>query len=113
MGSFCFPFYNIDYRRLSIMEKIVIKGNKPLQGDIEVSGMKNSAVAIIFGTILTADKCVLHNLPMISDVTASFEILRRVGATVKEIDKTTDEIDTTGVTPGIAPYELVRRKRAS
>ncbi len=95
------------------MDKIVIKGNKPLHGDIEVSGMKNSAVAIIFGTILTADKCVLHNLPMISDVTASFEILRRVGATVTEIDKTTYEIDTTGVTPGIAPYELVRKMRAS
>ncbi len=95
------------------MDKIVIKGNKPLHGDIEVSGMKNSAVAIIFGTILTADKCVLHNLPMISDVTASFEILRRVGATVTEIDKTTYEIDTTNVTPGIAPYELVRKMRAS
>lgn len=95
------------------MDKIVIKGNKPLYGDIEVSGMKNSAVAILFGTILTADKCVLHNLPMISDVTASFEILRKVGATVTEIDKTTYEIDTTGVNPGIAPYELVRKMRAS
>ena len=95
------------------MDKIVIKGNKPLYGDIEVSGMKNSAVAIIFGTILTADKCVLHNLPMISDVAASFEILRCVGATVTEIDKTTYEIDTTNVTPGIAPYELVRKMRAS
>ena len=95
------------------MDKIVIRGNKPLHGDIEVSGMKNSAVAIIFGTILTADKCVLHNLPMISDVTASFEILRKVGATVTEIDKTTYEIDTTNITPGIAPYELVRKMRAS
>ncbi len=95
------------------MDKIVIKGNKPLFGDITVSGMKNSAVAIIFGTILTADKCVLHNLPMISDVTASFEILRKIGATVTEIDKTTYEIDTTNVVPGIAPYELVRKMRAS
>ena len=95
------------------MDKIVIKGNKPLHGDIEVSGMKNSAVAIIFGTILTADKCVLHNLPLISDVTASFEILRSVGATVTEIDKTTYEIDTSRVTPGIAPYELVRKMRVS
>ena len=58
------------------MDKIVIKGNKPLHGNIEVSGMKNSAVAIIFGTILTEGKCVLHNIPIISDVTASFDILR-------------------------------------
>ena len=57
------------------MDKIVIKGSRPLFGEIEVSGMKNSAVAIIFGTILTEGKCVLHNIPMISDVAASFEIL--------------------------------------
>ena len=69
------------------MDKIVIKGNKPLHGEIEVSGMKNSAVAIIFGTILTEGKCVLHNIPMISDVTASFDILRSMGASVNRIGK--------------------------
>lgn len=95
------------------MDKIVIKGNKPLHGEIEVSGMKNSAVAIIFGTILTEGKCVLHNIPMISDVTASFDILRSMGATVTRIEKTTFEIDTSSIVPGSAPFELVRKMRAS
>ena len=95
------------------MDKIVIKGNKPLHGSIEVSGMKNSAVAIIFGTILTEGKCVLHNIPAISDVTASFDILRSMGATVTRIDKTTFEIDTSDIVPGSAPFELVRKMRAS
>lgn len=95
------------------MDKIVIKGNKPLHGNIEVSGMKNSAVAIIFGTILTEGKCVLHNIPIISDVTASFDILRSMGATVTRIEKTTFEIDTTNIVPGSAPFELVRKMRAS
>ena len=45
------------------MDKIVIRGGNPLSGSIEVSGMKNAAVAIIFGTILTEDKCILENIP--------------------------------------------------
>ena len=95
------------------MDKIVIKGNKPLHGSIEVSGMKNAAVAIIFGTILTEDKCVLENIPWISDVADSFEILTEVGAVIKQLDKTTFEIDTSRFKPGIAPYDLVKKMRAS
>ena len=94
------------------MDKIVINGGKSLFGQIEVSGMKNSAVAIIFGTILTEGKCILHNIPTISDVTASFNILRSMGACVTKIDKTTFEIDTTNIVPGSAPFDLVRKMRA-
>lgn len=95
------------------MDKIVIKGNKPLHGEIEVSGMKNSAVAIIFGTILTEGKCVLHNIPMISDVASSFDILKSMGAIITRIDRTTFEIDTQNISQGSAPFELVRKMRAS
>ena len=94
-------------------EKLVINGGKPLTGEIEVSGMKNSAVAIIFGTILTEDKCVIENLPNISDVTDSLAILQSVGAKVKRINKTTYEIDTRKIKPGSSPYDLVRKMRAS
>lgn len=95
------------------MDKIVIRGNNPLNGSIEVSGMKNAAVAIIFGTILTEDKCILENIPWISDVADSFEILRAVGAKIRQINKTTFEIDTSFIKPGSAPYELVKKMRAS
>ncbi len=95
------------------MEKIVITGNKPLHGSIEVSGMKNAAVAIVFGTILAEDKCILGNIPMISDIADAFEILSAVGAVIKRIDKTTYEIDTTHITPCSAPYDLVKKFRAS
>ncbi len=95
------------------MDKFVIEGGKPLHGCIDVSGMKNAAVAIIFGTILTEGKCVLENIPMISDVNDSFEILTQVGAVIKQIDKSTFEIDTTNIKPGIAPYDLVKKMRAS
>jgi UDP-N-acetylglucosamine 1-carboxyvinyltransferase len=94
-------------------EKLVINGGKPLTGEIEVSGMKNSAVAIIFGTILTEGKCVIENLPDISDVSDALNILSSVGAKVKKLNKTTYEIDTSVIRPGSSPYELVRKMRAS
>lgn len=94
-------------------EKLVINGGKPLRGEIEVSGMKNAAVAIIFGTILTEDKCVIENLPDISDVSHSLAILSSIGAKVKRINKTTYEIDTRKIRAGSSPYELVRKMRAS
>lgn len=94
-------------------EKLIVNGGKPLTGEIEVSGMKNSAVAIIFGTILTEDKCIIENLPDISDVADSLAILSSVGAKIKRINKTTYEIDTHKIRPGASPYELVRKMRAS
>ena len=51
------------------MKKIVINGGLPLYGDISVSGMKNAALPIIFASILTKDKCVIENLPEVSEVT--------------------------------------------
>ncbi len=94
-------------------EKLVINGGKPLRGEIEVSGMKNAAVAIIFGTILTEDKCIIENLPDISDVAHSLAILSSIGAKVKRLNKTTYEIDTRRIRAGSSPYELVRKMRAS
>ena len=82
-------------------------------GEIPVSGMKNAAVAIIFATILTEDKCIIENLPDISDVNVSLMILESVGVKVKKIGKNTVEIDSTYVSPGIAPYDLVNKMRAS
>ena len=93
--------------------KIIISGGKPLVGEIPVSGMKNAAVAIVFATILTEDKCVIENMPDIADINISLQILEGVGVKVTKRDKNTVEIDATNATPGIAPYELVSKMRAS
>ncbi len=95
------------------MEKIVINGGKPLFGTIEVSGMKNSSLPILFATILIGDKCVIENLPPIDDVASALYILKSMGATVRMIDRTTVEIDTTHVVCGSAPYEMARNIRGS
>ncbi len=93
--------------------KIIISGGKPLYGEIPVSGMKNAAVAILFSTILTEDKCIIENLPDISDVNVSLEILRSIGVKVRHLDKNTVEIDSSSAAPCVAPYELVSKMRAS
>ena len=95
------------------MEQIVINGGKQLSGRVEVSGSKNAALPILFATILTNDVSVIENVPQINDVKLTLQILREMGATVKELDYTTVEIDTRNVVGGTSPYELVRKIRGS
>ncbi len=95
------------------MEYFVIKGGNELSGEIEVSGMKNAAVGVIFACLLTEEKCVLENIPDISDVRTSFSILKAMGAKVRYLDRTTVEIDCKNAIGGCAPFEMVRNMRAS
>ena len=95
------------------MEKIIINGGHKLYGDVCINGMKNAALPIIFATILTADKCVIENVPKVSDITMSFEILTSMGASIKYLDETTVEIDTTNIECGISPENLVMKMRGS
>ena len=95
------------------MEKYIINGGIPLHGEVEVSGAKNAAVAILPATILAAGKCVIENLPAISDVMVSLQILSELGARVRLINKNTYEIDTTYLSCTEVPNELSRQMRAS
>ena len=95
------------------MEKFVINGGRPLYGEIEIGGMKNTAVAVIMGSLLVEDKCVIENLPNISDVFTAFEILGQMGASYRRIGKYTYEVDNTRTKGGISPPELVRKMRGS
>ncbi|MEG0179056.1 MAG: UDP-N-acetylglucosamine 1-carboxyvinyltransferase [Oscillospiraceae bacterium] len=95
------------------MEKFVIHGGIPLMGEVSVSGAKNAAVAILPATILAAGPCIIENLPDISDVAASVQILREMGASVKMLCKNTLEIDTTHVRFTTVPNEMSRQMRAS
>ncbi len=95
------------------MKKILINGGKKLHGDVFVGGMKNAALPIIFASILTADRCVVENVPAVSDVELSLEILSGMGARVERINKTTVAIDTKDFVGGDSPYDLVSRLRGS
>ena len=96
-----------------ILEKYVIRGGKPLQGDVVIGGAKNAAVAILPATILAQGKCVVENLPCISDVMASLQILSELGANIRMISKNTYEIDTTSIDCTEVSNELSRQMRAS
>ena len=95
------------------MEKISVRGGRKLHGSITVGGMKNAALPILLGTILVGDRCVIENLPEISDIRSALDILSSLGATVRMIDRTTVEIDTSNIRPGTTPYDLARCMRAS
>lgn len=95
------------------MKKIKIRGGKPLRGQIEIGGMKNAALPILFSTIITGDVCVVENLPPVGDIEVTLDILRAMGAKVTRHSPTVAEIDTRGVLQGSSPEALVRRLRGS
>ena len=80
------------------MEKYVINGGNTLHGEVEISGAKNAAVAIIPAAVLAQDVCVIENVPNISDVSILFQILNDLGAKVRYLNKNTVEIDTRNIT---------------
>ncbi len=95
------------------MEKFVITGGNPLHGDVTISGAKNAAVGILPATILAADKCLIENLPGISDVWQSPKILSTLGASIRMLNRNTYEIDTTNLDCTNVPDDLSRQMRAS
>jgi len=95
------------------LEKFVVEGGAVLRGEVTISGAKNAVVAIIPATVLAKDRCVIENIPNISDVTVLFKILREMGATVKMLSKSTVEIDTTHLQNPVVPHELAKYLRAS
>ena len=99
--------------RCFLLEKYVIHGGKPLNGEVEVSGAKNAAVAIIPATLMVNGVCRLENIPQISDADMLMTILEHLGAKVRVVNPSTVDIDCTDVRYTDAPYDLMRKIRAS
>ena len=95
------------------MTKYIVQGGKPLFGEIEISGAKNAAVAIIPAALMVDGVCRVENLPQISDVTMSLKILENLGAQIRTINRHTVEIDSTHIHSTRTDYELARKIRAS
>lgn len=93
------------------MDKLIVHGGRLLEGTVPISGSKNSSLPILAATLLTADKCVIRRVPDLSDTNYMLQILTSLGAQVErasgvvtvEAEKVRSE----------APYELVRKMRAS
>ncbi len=89
-----------------------IFGGHSLQGQVTISGAKNSALVIMAGTLLCADDCRITNVPKLADINNMAEILKALGVSLKH-DGNTLEINASDIGGSEAPYELVSRLRAS
>jgi len=93
------------------MDKILIHGGRRLSGSTKVSGSKNSSLPILAATLLTRDTCVVHGVPDLSDTHYMLQILMHLGAQVErasgKVSVTSEKINS------VAPYDIVRKMRAS
>ena len=95
------------------MNKYVIRGGRPLFGEVTISGAKNAAVGIIPAALLVDGVCRIENIPQISDVTLFFSMLEELGARVRVLNRHAVEIDSRHIHSTRAGYDLARRIRAS
>ncbi|MDR1195266.1 MAG: UDP-N-acetylglucosamine 1-carboxyvinyltransferase [Endomicrobium sp.] len=94
------------------MDKIIINGGKKLRGEVNISGSKNSALPILFATLLTDEPCTIENVPSLADINTTIAFLNFIG---KRAVKNGSNVSTSvsAKYKHIAPYDLVRKMRAS
>jgi UDP-N-acetylglucosamine 1-carboxyvinyltransferase len=95
------------------MQKLEIEGGVPLAGDIAISGAKNAALPVLAAGLLADGPVMLSNVPHLNDVTTTVKLLRQMGVDVVFHDGVSIELDSSGVSNFVAPYELVKTMRAS
>ncbi|NER84666.1 MAG: UDP-N-acetylglucosamine 1-carboxyvinyltransferase, partial [Leptolyngbya sp. SIO1D8] len=89
-----------------------IFGGHPLQGQVRISGAKNAALAVMAGTLLCSEDCLIRNVPHLADVNSMADILRALGVKVKHEGDVLD-MNVRHISESAAPYDLVRQLRAS
>ena len=95
------------------MDKLIITGGVRLDGEIRISGAKNSALPILAATLLCDGPVTVANLPHLHDITTMIELFGRMGIEPVIDEKLSVEIDPRTIKTLIAPYELVKTMRAS
>ena len=91
----------------------MIKGGRPLQGEIRISGAKNAALPILAATVLADDPVKISNVPHLHDITTTIGLLARMGSEMTIDEHMNIEIDSTKIKEFFAPYELVKTMRSS
>ncbi len=95
------------------MDKLIITGGEPLEGQVWVSGAKNAVLPILSATLLADSPMVIGNVPHLQDVTTTMELLGRMGVSLTVNERMRIEVDPTTLTQCVAPYDLVKTMRAS
>lgn len=95
------------------MEQYVIKGGAKLQGEVDISGAKNAALALIAAAIMTEDKVTITNLPDVRDINVLIESIQDIGAIVDRVDRNQVVIDGSKICSVTVDYEFIKKIRAS
>jgi UDP-N-acetylglucosamine 1-carboxyvinyltransferase len=97
------------------MDKLLIRGGRPLQGEVIISGAKNAALPELCAALLTPEPVTLTNVPRLQDVSTTLKLLRNMGVVAERDEAQPDRItlDASRVTSPEAPYDLVKTMRAS
>lgn len=95
------------------MDKLIVTGGRPLEGQVWISGAKNAVLPILSATLLADSPMVIGNVPHLQDVTTTMELLGRMGVTLTVNERMRIEVDPTTLTRAVAPYDLVKTMRAS
>ena len=95
------------------MDKLIIQGGASLEGEISISGAKNSALPILSATLLTDQPVTISNVPHLHDITTTIELLGLMGSRITVNERMHIEIDNAQINNFFAPYELVKTMRAS
>ena len=95
------------------MEKLLIDGGQPLQGEVRISGAKNAVLPILSATLLADGPMRIANVPHLQDVTTPMELLGRMGVSLMVDERMNIEVDTSSISELFAPYEVVKTMRAS
>ena len=94
------------------MDKIIVEGGRPLKGEVNISGAKNAALPILVSSLLTDGLCTFSNVPNLKDIESIKLLLSHLGAKI-ETDEDVVKIDAGNILNHEAPYDLVRKMRAS
>ena len=95
------------------MDKLIIDGGVPLEGEIRISGAKNAALPILAATLLADGPVKVGNIPHLHDITTTMELLGRMGVELVVDERMNIEVDCATIRDLFAPYELVKSMRAS
>ena len=95
------------------MDKLIITGGIPLEGEIRISGAKNAALPILAATLLADGPVSVGNIPHLQDITTTMELLGRMGVELGVDERMNIEVDCSTIRELFAPYELVKSMRAS
>src|SRR5512133_1411455 len=95
------------------MDKLLIRGGRPLHGEVQISGAKNAALPELCAALLTAEPVTLRNVPRLQDVATMLKLIRNMGVSTQQADDGSVVLNAGSLNNPEAPYELVKTMRAS